>query len=160
MGAEGWPFWVFIAVLIVLNFALSLGLGLGPAAPDLLVPAVLLGARRLSAGWAAVLGFGAGILQDSLALIGFGASAVLLTVLGFLGARSRDLFYGESLLFIALYLFVGKWVFDVTRYFVVGSVGAGDVVRELLVQAPLAAVYSAASALVALVAFRLVFGDR
>lgn len=160
MVAGGWPFWVFIAVLILLHFVLRLGLDLGQTGPDLLVPAVLLGARRLSGGRAAVLGFAAGVLQDALALVGFGASAILLTVLAFLGARTRDLFFGDSLLFIGLYLFAGTWVFNAARLLMAGAGMRADPLHQLLVQAPLAALYSAAAGVIALLLYRVVVGDR
>lgn len=160
MAAGGWPFWLFIAVLILLHFVLHLGLGLGPTGPDLLVPAVLLGARRLSAGRAAVLGFAAGMLQDSFALVGFAVSAILLTVLAFLGARTRDLFFGDSLLFIGLYLFAGTWVFHAAWFLVAGRGAGADPVYEIFVQAPLAALFSAAAGVIALLLYRVVVGDR
>ncbi|HEX6041138.1 hypothetical protein, partial [Longimicrobium sp.] len=84
-----WQFVGFIAVLVVLYFLLRVGLGLGVLAPDLLVVALLLGARRMRAGWAAGLGFLLGVLDGAAHPMTMGAGAVALTVLGYLGARSR-----------------------------------------------------------------------
>ncbi|HEX6940140.1 MAG TPA: rod shape-determining protein MreD [Longimicrobiales bacterium] len=160
IAGRAWTFWVFIALLIVVNFLLHLAIGLGATAPDLLTVAVLLAARRLRPAPAAALGLALGLLRDALSLIAFGADAVALTVLGFLGARSRDLFVGESLAFVALYLFVGKWLHDVIYYLIAGADVRGSAVVRLLIEAPLAAVYAAVAGTAALLLYRLVTGER
>jgi hypothetical protein len=50
---DGFPFWLFLTGLVVLHFFLHLTLGLDTRAPDLLVVAMLLGARALPGGGAA-----------------------------------------------------------------------------------------------------------
>ncbi|HEX7050233.1 MAG TPA: rod shape-determining protein MreD [Longimicrobiales bacterium] len=157
---RSWPFWTFIALLAILHFLVHLGLGVGVAAPDLLTVAVLLGARRLRGSAAAALGFAFGLLRDSLSLSSFGADVVSLTLVGYLGARSRDFFVGDSLLFIGIYLFAGKWFHDVVYDLIAGSTMAGDMVVRLFVQAPLASLYAAAAGVVALVLYRIVVGAR
>jgi rod shape-determining protein MreD len=151
---NGWPFWVMIAVLVALHFVLHLSLGLGRSAPDLLTVAVLFGARQLSGGKAAALGFALGLLEDAVSLGAFGAGAATQTVVGYLGARSRDLFVGESVLFLAIYLFFGTWVRDALYYVLAEAVRRGDPVSTLLVQAPIGALYTAAAGVVAVVVYR------
>ena len=151
---KGWPLWLLVGVLAALHFFLHLTLGLDGAAPDLLTVAVLLGVRPLSGGAAAGLGFGLGLLEDATSLGAFGAAAVADTVVGYLGARSRDLFVGESGFFLALYLFLGAWVQDALYYGFAEVVRRGDPVRALLVQAPLGALYAAAAGLVAVALVR------
>jgi hypothetical protein len=114
----------------------------------------------------AALGLGLGVLRDALALVGFGASAVALTVTGYLGARSRDLFVGDTTLFVAVYVFVGKWLHDLL-YLAADSAVAhgGAVVRggaagQLLVDAPLAALYAAGAGVLAVLAYHAVTGRR
>lgn len=158
--AVDWPFATFIAAFVVAHFFLRLALGLGPAAPDLLLVGVLLATRRLPAGGAAALGFFLGLLQDALAIVGFGASAVILTLLGYVGARSRDLFVGDSLVFTAAYLFVGIWVFHAAHFLLVGRGLEYGAVSRLLVAGPLAAAYGAAVGVVLLGAYRLISGER
>lgn len=160
MGNRGWRFWTFVAVLMLLHFLLHLGLGLGAAAPDLLTVTVLLAARRLPGAPAAGLGLGLGLLQDALSLQSFGAEAVAQTLLGFAGARSRDFFVGESFLFVAGYLFLGKWIHDIV-FFLLAHAGTGaEALSRLLIQAPLAGVYAAVSGIVALFVYRAVTGER
>jgi len=159
-------FWAFIALLVLLNFVLQVGLGLGGAAPDLLTVAVLLGARRLRGVGAAALGLGLGVLRDALALVGFGASAVALTVTGYLGARSRDLFVGDTTIFVAVYVFLGKWFHDLLYRAAESAVAGGGMVArkgaaaQLLVDAPLAALYAAGAAVLVVLVYQAVTGRR
>lgn len=160
MSGRSWPFWVLVGLLVVAHFVLHLAIGLGATAPDLLTPAVLLAARRLSGAGAAGLGLGLGVLQDSLSVDSFGAEAVTLTVLGYLGSRSRELFVGDSGVFLLVYLFLGKWVHDVIFYLLTGMPGQDETLLWLLVLAPLAAVYASLAGVVAMAAYRSVSGER
>lgn len=156
----GWPFWLLMALLVVLHFVLHLSFGLGVSAPDLLTVAVLLGARQLTGGRAAAYGFALGLLEDAVSLSAFGAAAVTQTVIGYLGARSRDLFVGDSILFLAVYLLLGKWARDALYYGVAEVVRRGDPVGALLLTAPVAALYAAAAGVVAIIAFRSLTRSR
>ena len=152
-------FWVFFALLLVAHFVLHLALGLGATAPDLLTAALLLAARRVRGAAAAVIGLGLGILSDALSASSFGADAVALTVLGYLGARSRDLFDGDSLLFVGVYLFLGKWLHD-ALYWVLASELRGNAMAQLVIQAPLAALSTAIGGTIALLIYRTSTGER
>jgi cell shape-determining protein MreD len=152
-GQIRWSYWVLIALLVVLHFVLRIGMGLQELAPDLLVIALLLAAREMRAGWAAGLGLLLGILDGSIVPFTLGASAVVLTLLGFLGARSRDLFSGDSYLFLAVYLFAGKWLFDTLLFLLTGLAFAPGASYLLLIS-PLAALYAAAVGLVSLAVYR------
>lgn len=156
----GGPFWIFMGLLVVLHFILHLSLGLGAVAPDLLTMAVLLGARQFSGGPAAAYGFALGLLEDAVSLGAFGAGAITQTVLGYLSARSRDLFVGDSLLFLVLYLFLGKWLHDVLYYLVAPGVRRGEPVGALLLTAPVASLYVAAAGFVAILAYRSLARSR
>ena len=151
-----WPFWLFIGVLVALHFVLHLSLGIDTAAPDLLTLAILLAARQLSGGPAAGLGFVLGLLEDAVSLVAFGAAAITGTVVGYIGARSRDLFVGDSIIFLGIYLFLGKWVRDALYYGLADVVRRGEPVRALLMQAPLNALYMAAVGVVAILVYRAV----
>ncbi len=99
--------------LVSLHFALRPLWVSWPAAPDFLVCGLLLAARHLRAGTASALGFALGLLEDSLAVARFGVGSLVFTAVAFLGSRSRDVFLGDEPLFIAAYLFVGKWAVDI-----------------------------------------------
>lgn len=155
MNGDGWGYWVFIFLLVLIHLVLRVTLGLGELAPDLLTVAVLLGARAARPSLAAMLGLVLGILRDALAVGGMGSAAVVLTVLGYLGARTQDLFEGESVVFAALYLFLGKWLHDSVYWLLRrGPVREGDLVEVLLIAQPIAALYAAAAGVALLVLFR------
>jgi rod shape-determining protein MreD len=160
MAARGWSFGVFIALLVVLHLTLRLAFGLGPNTPDLLTIAALLSARRLSGAQAAAVGLALGVLADALTVVGFGAAVVSLTVVCFLGARSRDLFEGDSLLFIAVYVFIGKWLRDAGVFLLAPAVRGADPVRDLFIAMPLAAAVTAAAGLIAVALYRAATGER
>lgn len=157
---SGLSFWVFLVLLLVIHFMLHLALGLRESAPDLLTIALLLGARRTTSSLAAGLGLLLGLLHDSLSLTAFGADAVVLTVLGYAGARSRDLFEGDSLLFVGGYLFLGKWLHDLLYWVLARNLTGGNFVSRFLVEVPMAALYAAVAGVVALLLYRASTGER
>lgn len=148
-------FWVFIVLIVLLHFILHVAVGLDTVA-DLLTVAVLLASRRRTGFGAALIGLGLGILGDALSLTTFGALALVYTVIGFLGARSRDLFEGDSLLFVGVFVFIGKWLRDALYLVLTRTEPWGS----LLTSAPLAALFAALAAMVGLVLYRAATGER
>lgn len=142
---------VVVLVLAALHFLLHVTFGLGAVAPDLLVVALLVLARRVGMGVAALVGFAFGLMEDALSLVAFGANALSLAAVGALGARTRDLFVGDSILFMAAYLAAGKWLRDSMHWVLMGS-GRGDVLAAFVVQAPAGALYAAGAGLAVLAA--------
>lgn len=136
--------WVLVAALVVLHFVLHVGFGIGRAAPDLLTIGLLLVARDVGVGTAAGVGLLFGLLEDSLSVLAFGANAVAMTAIGILGALTRDLFVGDSRLFVVSYLFVGKLARDFAHWVVVGEDLRQPFAEQVLVQGGLGAVYAAA----------------
>jgi rod shape-determining protein MreD len=135
-------FWLALVLLPVLHFLLKVGFGLGNAVPDLLTLALLLTAREVRSGAAAGFGFFYGLLEDAFAILSFGANTLVLTVLASLGARSRDLFVGESLLFFSLYLGGGTWLRAAFHWLLSDPEGRGAAGPVLLAEAPLTALYT------------------
>ncbi|MGH7507194.1 MAG: hypothetical protein ACRELX_16180 [Longimicrobiales bacterium] len=160
MAARSWSLGVYVVFLVLLHLILRLALGLGPGTPDLMTVAALLAARRLTGAQAAAVGLVLGVLDDALTLVAFGSAAVALALVCFLGARSRELFEGDSLLFIAVYLFIGKWLRDGVVFLLSPATRAADTVAELFVAMPIAAALAAAGGLVAMVVFRAATGER
>jgi rod shape-determining protein MreD len=157
MARTTYRYWVFVGILVFVHFALRVGFGLEDRAPDLLTVATLFGARRLRSTGAALLGLLLGVLADALSLIAFGASAVALAIVGFLGARSRDMFEGDSLVFVTIYLFLGVWLRQVIQVLVSRQ---GIDWSVLYTSAPLVAAYAALAGIVALGVFRAVTDER
>jgi rod shape-determining protein MreD len=154
------PFWAFLFLLVLGHFLLRVGLGLSAYLPDLLMVAVLLGARRMRAPVAALFGLVLGLLEDALALSAFGARAAATAGVAFFGARSRDIFEGDSVIFLAVYLFVGKWAREATVYALDVRAGRGDAVMVLFVDGALAALYTAVAGTLAFLLYRAVTGER
>ncbi len=128
--------------LILLHFALHVSLDLGESAPDLLAVALLLSARRLDIGRGAGLGFFLGLLDDAFSVLAFGANTFALTLVGMGGARTRDIFVGDSLLFLASYLVLGKWTRDLLHWVAVGEGLRESFVDTMLIQSPISAAYA------------------
>ena len=135
-------------MLILLHFGLHVSLGLGEGAPDLVVVALLIGAREVDMGRAAGLGFMLGLLEDAFSVLVFGASTFALTLVGMGGARTRDFFVGDSLFFLTSYLVLGKWARDFLHWVAVGEGLREPFVDTMLIQSPISAVYAGVVGLV------------
>lgn len=140
--------WGVVGLLIILHFGLHLSLGLGEIAPDLLAVALLIGAREVDMGRAAGLGFVFGLLDDAFSVLAFGANTLALTLVGMGGARTRDLFVGDSLFFLTSYLVVGKWMRDLLHWVAVGEGLREPFIDSMLIQSPISAVYAGGVGLV------------
>lgn len=104
---------VVVVILVVLHFTLYRFFGAWPALPNLLIGGLLLGALRMRAGYAAFLGFGLGVLEAAMGMEGLGTLSLVLTLVGYLGARSRDLLFADARHYVFIYLFVGTWIAEV-----------------------------------------------
>lgn len=148
---EGPAFWGVLAGMVILHFFLHLGLGIGGTAPDLLTLALLLGARGGGMALGAGLGFGLGLMQDAFSVLAFGSNALAMTVVGASGSFTRELFVGESLLFVFAYLFAGKWMRDLLQWIVVGEGLREPFLQEIALGSTLAALYVAAVGMVVVI---------
>lgn len=135
--------WVVVAGLFVLHFLLHVGFGFGVGAPDLLTVALLLAAREMGVGGGAGIGFVFGLLEDALSVLAFGANSVAMTVLGLVGATTRDLFVGDSLFFLVSYFVLGKFTRDLLHWIVVGGTLREPFVSHVLVEGLLGGLYAA-----------------
>lgn len=149
---QGGGFWIVLGILVVLHFLLHLGFGVGAAAPDLLTLALLLGARAGGMTLGAGLGFAFGLMQDAFSVLAFGSNALAMTLVGAVGSFTRELFVGESGLFVVAYLFLGKWLRDLLQWIVMGETLREPFVQEILVGSTLASLYLAAVGVVVVVA--------
>jgi len=143
-------FWLVVVGLGMLHFLLHVGFGLGPVAPDLATVALLLAARELGMGAAAGVGFGLGLLEDALSVLSFGANGVAMALVGVVGAITRDLFVGDSLVFLVSYFIAGKFVRDLVHWVMVGESLRQPFVDQVLVQGLIGAVYAAVVGIIVL----------
>lgn len=137
--------WVVAAILFVLHFLMHVGMGLGNGAPDLLTVALLLTVREVGVGAGAGIGLGFGLLQDALSVLSFGANGLAMTVLGAAGALTRDLFVGDSLVFLVSYFVLGKFLRDLVHWVVVGDALRQPFVEQVVQQGLVGGVYAAAT---------------
>ena len=137
------------AVLVVLHFTLRPLLG-WRAGPDFLVIALLLVSIRVRPGSAAVIGFVIGIVADTLALHAFGASALAMTVVGFVDSWLKAVFFADDISLNAFFFFLGKWAFDVVYLASVHRTGGTELATQVLLWSPLAAAVTAFAALITL----------
>ena len=133
---------VIVGFLLLAHFLLRPWLTGLPVGPDLLLGGLLLAALRVQAGTAAILGFVLGPLEAAMELGQPGAYALVLTLTGYLAARSRDILFADAAIFVAVYLFVGTWLARTGLILLAG--GGGDVAGPIA----LAAVDAAATAVV------------
>ena len=108
---RGWgPDTVVVVALLLLHFTLYRFFVAWPAMPNFLVGGLLLTALRLRAGYAAFVGFGLGVLEAAMGLEGLGTISMVLLIIAYFGARSRDLLFADARHYVFIYLFVGTWV--------------------------------------------------
>jgi cell shape-determining protein MreD len=135
--------WVLVGALVTLHFVLHVGFGYGRGAPDLLTIGLLLAAREVGLGAAAAVGLVFGLLEDALSVLAFGANTVTMTLIGIAGAFTRDLFVGDSRVFVVSYFFAGKWMRDLLHWLMVGEGLRQPFASAVLLQGTLAAAYAA-----------------
>ncbi|MDX1646351.1 MAG: hypothetical protein R3304_04325 [Longimicrobiales bacterium] len=136
--------WLLALVLVLLHFFLHVGLSYGRGAPDLLTLALLLLARELTMGWAAAVGLALGLMEDALSVLAFGANSIAMTIVGIGGALTRDIFVGDSRLFLISYVFVGKWARDLIHWIAVGQELRQPFLEQVLIDGGIASLYLAA----------------
>jgi cell shape-determining protein MreD len=131
-----------VVVLILVHFTFHRFIAHWAVAPNFLVGGLLLAALRLRSGHAALLGFALGVLEAAMGLEGFGTISLVLTIVGYLAARSRDLLFADARYYTAIYLFVGTWVAELGLLL---AMGGG---KDFLLALVLTPVSAAATALV------------
>lgn len=139
--------------LIVTHLLLHVALGLGRGAPDLAVVALLLASRALGSAGGAATGFVLGLLEDAFSVVSFGANVFAMSVIGAVAGRTRELFVGDSIPFLAVFLALGKWGRDALVWLVSDTGGRGPFNDSILVEGPLLALYAAAAGLLARLLF-------
>jgi rod shape-determining protein MreD len=131
----------------------------GRAAPDFLLCALMLIAVRSRPGWAAVAGFLVGIASDVLTPAAFGAGALAHTVVAYIAAWGRAVFFPDNLVVNAGLFAGGVWLRNAIVLLASGT-PSSQLSSALLVWAPLQALTTALAGLVLLLMFRDWFAIR
>lgn len=143
-----------LVLLVVLHFTVRPWLGDPRPAPDFLVLALLVYAIRARPGAAAVAGFTIGLLGDALTPVAFGAGALAHTVVGYLAAWGKAIFFAENLAVNAGFFFAGTWVRDLLVLVGGGHLRGTELVWQLLLWSPLKAATTALVGVIVLLVFR------
>jgi rod shape-determining protein MreD len=148
-----------IAVLVLLHFYLRPRLWSARASPDFLLIALVFFAMRAGPGPGALAGFVVGVVNDALTPAAFGAGALAHTVVGYLTAWGRAVFFADNLLVNAAFVAVALWVRDLILLLASGT-PRDQLLVELMLQSPLQALSTAVFAVLVLAAFREWFAIR
>ncbi len=84
-------------------------------------------------------GFVLGLLADSLTPEAFGAGALAMTMVGFGASRLKAAFFADNILLNGVFIFAGKWAFDVIFLAAEHRLQGTDLLVQLLLWSPLAA---------------------
>lgn len=145
--------WVGFAVLLTANFAVR-PLFSGRATVDFIVIAILFSSVRMRPGLAAVTGLLTGLAVDALAPGSFGAAALVLTLVAFGASRLKAVFFAEHVALTGLFVFAGKWLFDIAMTLLTGGASGASLMVTLLWWSPLSAALTALLAVLLLTVFR------
>lgn len=148
-----------MALLVVLHFYLRPRLWSARLSPDFLLIALVFFAMRSGPGAGAAAGFLVGLTADALTPARFGAAALAHTVVGYLAAWGRAVFFADNLLVNAGFVAAAVWLRDLILLVASGT-AQGRLLTELTLHSPLQALSTAAFALLVLAAFREWFSIR
>jgi rod shape-determining protein MreD len=146
-------------LLLVLQFYLRPRLWDARISPDFLLIALMLYAMRSSPGVAALAGFVVGLIADTLTPARFGAGALAHTLVGYLAAWGRSVFFADNMLVNAGFVAAGLWFRDLVVLLTSGS-DHRQLLTELTLYSPLQALTTAGCALLVLITFRAWFSIR
>jgi rod shape-determining protein MreD len=140
-------------ILIMLDYTVRPLLG-WRAPIDFMLIAALFGAVRMRPGVAAMYGLMLGLVSDSLAVSGFGAAALGMTIVAYAASWLKAVFFADNLALNAFFLFVGKWVFDIVVVLAAHRVAGTELAMQIFVWSPLAAALTAAAGAIVLTMLR------
>lgn len=120
-----------LAILVIMHFTVRPWLGNPRWAPDFLMLALMMYAIRARPGNAAIAGFVVGIIGDALSQVAFGAGALAHTVVGYLQAWGKDVFFPDNVVVNAGFLFAGVWLRDLLVLLATGRVAGQALLWQL-----------------------------
>jgi rod shape-determining protein MreD len=148
------------AVLIALHFYVRPRVWDSRVAPDFLVLALMLIATRARPGVAAVAGFVVGLITDVLTPAHFGAGALAHTIVGYLAAWGRAVFFPHNLVVNAGFFAGAVILRNLILLVASGASAASLIARDFLVSTPLQAITTAVAGTIVLLLFRNWFSIR
>lgn len=141
-------------LLLLSHFVLRPWLGDQRWAPDFLLIALLVYSIRTTPGKASIGGFLVGLLADALNPVAFGAAALAHTVVGYLAAWGKAVFFAENVLVSAGFFFAGTLIRDVLVLLAGGFAGGSQFFWQIAVWSPLKALTTAVVGVLVLLTFQ------
>jgi len=157
---EGLRRWSILLFLALLHFGLRPWLGNGRFAPDFLLLALLVYAIGERPGRAVIAGFLIGLLSDSLRPVAFGSAMLAYSVVGYLAAWGKAVFFAENPVVAAAFFFGGGVIRDVLVLVWGGGTSGAGLLWQLGIWTPLQGLATAVMGLAVLYAFRRWLGLR
>lgn len=135
--SDRYRYLIVLAGLVILQFTLRRRLPDQRLAPDFLLLALLIYTIRSQPGRSAAAGFVVGLLRDALTPASFGAGALAHTLVGFLSAWGKAVFFAENLVVVGCLFFAGTWLRNAVVALASGGLKGDQLVWSLLVWSPL-----------------------
>jgi rod shape-determining protein MreD len=142
-----------LLILLALHFYVRPRLGYPRVAPDFLLIGLLIYCIRSRPGDAALAGFAVGLVSDALTPSSFGAGALADTLVAYLAAWGRAVFFADNLLVNAGFFAIGLWLRNLVVLLASSTAGHGAA-ADLLLWSTLQALTTAAAGVMVLVIFR------
>ena len=127
---------------------------------DFLVIAVLLAAVHVRPGVAAIIGFIAGLIADSLTPLSFGAGALAMSAVGSAASWLKGAVFGDNVLAQTVFLGAGKLAFDIIYLVVEGRLAMSDLLMQFVLWSPLSALATGLAGVLVVFAFRISMESR
>ncbi len=143
-----------VGLLVVLHFGLRPWLGSPRVAPDFLLLALMVYAIRARPGRGAIVGFLVGLMGDAGFPFAFGSAMLAYTVVGYLAAWGKAVFFADNPVVAAGFFFGGVLVRDVLVLVWGGHAEGASVLWQLGVWTLLQGLTTALVGLLILVVFR------
>ena len=148
--SDKYRYLVVLAGLVALHFSVRTRLGDDRVAPDFLLLALLMYTVRGQPGTSAAAGFVVGVLRDALTPASFGAGALAHTVVGYLSAWGKAVFFAENMFVSGCLFFAGTWVRNLILALASGTLQGEVLGWQLLVWSPLQSLSTALTGILVL----------
>ena len=142
-----------MVTLLVLEFYARPRIWETRMSPDFLMIALLIFAMGSRPGTGAIVGFAVGIITDALTPARVGAGMLAHTVIGYLAAWGRAVFFAENILVHGAMFFAGVWLRNLLVLAASGG-AEGTFLHEALVVAPLQGLSTAVAGVMVLYVVR------
>jgi rod shape-determining protein MreD len=142
--SDRYRYLLVLAGLVALQFSVRSRLGDERIAPDFLLLALMIYTIRAQPGKGAVAGLVVGLMRDALAPASFGAGALAHTLVGYLSAWGKAVFFAENLFVNGCLFFAGTWLRNLVVSLASGTLRGEQLGWQLLVWSPLQSLTTAA----------------